>query len=182
LLRGRGGKGASSRGRATPARHPEGAGRAAEPASAYQQALGLLVRREHSQAELGRKLRARGVDDEAAGEALLTLARQDFQNDERFAQAWARTRAGAGYGPVRIRAELGMHALARDTIAAALDACETDWGALALGLVQRRYRAGALADPAQRRKAHDWLLRRGFDSRCIAQALGRSSQGEGPDD
>src|SRR5688572_248122 len=77
-----------------------------EPPSAYRQALGLLVRREHSRAELGRKLRSRGVENDDADAALTTLARQDFQNDERFARAWARTRAGAGYGPVRIRAEL----------------------------------------------------------------------------
>jgi regulatory protein len=150
-----------------------GGGRQAEPPTAYQQALGLLVRREHSRAELGRKLKARGVEVDDAAEALAKLAGQDFQNDERFAQAWARTRAGAGYGPVRIRAELGMHALTREQIAAALAACETDWDALARELVQRRFRPGALSSPEQRRKAIDWLLRRGFDTRCAAQAVGR---------
>jgi len=70
-------------------RKPQG-----EPPSAYQQALGLLVRRERSRAELGRKLKQRGVDGEDAATALDTLARQDFQNDERFAGALARMRTG----------------------------------------------------------------------------------------
>jgi regulatory protein len=146
--------------------------------TAYQRALGLLVRRERSRAELGRKLRAHGVDQGEAETALATLARQDFQNDARFAQAWARTRAGAGYGPVRIRAELAQHALPREAVAEALDACEADWDELARSQVRRRYPPAALADPAQRRKAVEWLLRRGFDTRCAAQAVGGVRDGE----
>ena len=42
---------------------------AAEP-SAYQRALGLLVRREHSRRELGRKLSAKGVERDDADQAL----------------------------------------------------------------------------------------------------------------
>lgn len=151
-----------------------------EPPSAYQQALGLLVRRERSRAELGRKLKERGVDGDMAEAALDTLARQDFQNDERFAGALARTRAAAGYGPVRIRAELGTHGLDRAKIAAALDTCEADWDALATGAARRRFGA-RLADPATRRRAVDLLLRRGFDSRCAAVAVRRAAAGDDAD-
>jgi regulatory protein len=162
------------------ARHARRGGDGTEP-SAYQRALGLLVRRERSRAELGRKLRAHGVDDDEAETALATLARQDFQNDARFAQAWARTRAAAGYGPIRIRAELAQHALTRELIAEALEACETDWDALARTQARRRYRPAALVDPAQRRKAMEWLLRRGFDTRCAAQAVGGACDGDRED-
>jgi regulatory protein len=145
----------------------------AEPRTPYQQALGLLVRREHSRTELARKLRDRGIERDDAAAALDVLAGQDFQNDARFAQAWARTRAGAGYGPMRIRAELATHALSREDIAAALAACETDWEQLATSLVLRRYTAADLASPDRRRKALDWLLRRGFDNRSALCALAR---------
>jgi regulatory protein len=141
-----------------------------EPPTAYQQALGLLVRRERSRTELGRKLKQRGVDPDEADAALTTLARQDFQNDERFAGALARTRAAAGYGPMRIRAELATHGLDRPTIAAALDTCEVDWDDIATETVRRRFGA-RLADPAMRRKAIDLLLRRGFDTRCASGAV-----------
>lgn len=157
------------------------AGAKSDPPTAYRQALGLLVRREHSRAELGRKLRDRGVDDDAAAAALATLARQDFQNDERFARAWARTRASAGYGPVRIRAELAQHALSREDIEVALAACEVDWADLARDHARRRFRDAVVADPAQRRKAIDWLLRRGFDLRCARQALAASRSDAAPD-
>jgi regulatory protein len=152
-----------------------------DPPSAYQQALGLLVRRERSRVELGRKLKERGVDNDEAVAALDTLARQDFQNDERFAGALARTRAAAGYGPVRIRAELATHRLDRTAIAAALDTCEVDWDAIATDAVQRRF-GPRLADPATRRKAIDLLLRRGFDPRCASGAVRRASAGQGEGD
>ena len=139
--------------------------------SAYQRALGLLVRREHSRKELARKLKAKGVQPDDTDVALEKLARQDFQNDERFAVALARTRAAAGQGPIRIRAELAGHDLPREAITAALEACERDWSVAARELIERRYAGRDWADPAVRRKAIDFLLRRGFDQRSAFAAV-----------
>jgi len=143
---------------------------AAEP-SAYQRALGLLVRREHSRKELGRKLSAKGVEREDADLALDKLNKQDFQNDARFAAALARSRASSGYGPARIRAELGTHALSRDDIAEALEACDRDWDASARDIIARRYGSKDLGDPVLRRKAVDFLLRRGFEQKSAYAAV-----------
>lgn len=148
---------------------------------AYQRALGLLVRREHSRKELARKLKDRGVEREAADEALDKLERQQFQSDDRFAAALARSRASAGYGPVRIRAELSTHGLGRDAIEAALEACERDWTQAALELAQRRFAGKDLGDPSRRRKAVDFLLRRGF-SQAAALAAVKAAPGEFAED
>ena len=145
--------------------------------SAYQRALGLLVRREHSRKELGRKLVARGVAPVELDLALETLRRQDFQNDARFAAALARSRSSSGYGPARIRAELAQHGLSRDDVAAAIDTCEQDWDAAARRLVERRYGGKDLRDPVLRRKAVDFLLRRGFEQRA-AYAAANARPGE----
>lgn len=142
-----------------------------EEPSAYQRALGLLVRREHSRKELGRKLAAKGLEREDVEPALDVLSRQDFQNDARFAAAFARSRAAAGYGPGRIRAELATHALSREAIAEAIDACERDWELEARDLARRRFGGKDLSDPASRRRATDFLLRRGFDQRMAQAAL-----------
>ena len=99
------------------------------------------------------------------------MNRQDFQNDTRFAAALARSRASSGYGPSRIRAELGSHALGRDDIAAALEACDRDWDASARDLVARRYASKDLGDPTMRRKAVDFLLRRGFEQKSAYAAV-----------
>ena len=134
-----------------------------ESADAYQRALGLLVRREHSRRDLSRKLAQRGVEPAEADAAVERLAEQGYQDDGRFAASFARDRASSGYGPIRIRVELAGHGLGEDTIQRALDACEADWPASARRQVERRWTAAVLADPDRRRKAVEFLLRRGFD-------------------
>ena len=144
-----------------------------EPTPA-QRALGLLVRREHSQRELQRKLVARGVETGEAANAVARLRDAGWQDDVRFACSLARSRATSGYGPLRIRAELGTHGLSAETVAAAFDALaeagEDDWPRLAADLVRRRF--GAVAgDVAKARKAADFLIRRGFDAGSVRVAV-----------
>ncbi|MEO5595923.1 MAG: regulatory protein RecX [Lysobacteraceae bacterium] len=132
------------------------------PPDAYNKALSLLVRREHSRRELSRKLRARGIEAEAADAAMDKLAGQGFQDEARFAQSLVRSRANGGHGPVRIRAELATHGLPSELIASAMEACETDWAQSAQAVLERRHTSAELADPNKRRKAVEFLLRRGF--------------------
>ena len=143
--------------------------------SAYQQALGLLVRREHSQRELKQKLKFRGKEAEEIDVALESLSRQDFQNDERFAFALARSRQSAGYGPGRIRAEISQHGLGTELIDRAVCGLACDWLEVAKELISRRSRRKIQADPLQARKAVDFLLRRGFDTKT-AYAASRINQ------
>ena len=142
----------------------------AEP-SATQRALGLLTRREHSRKELARKLAVRGVAADEAGAAIDRLAAAGWQDDRRFAESLVRGRAGSGYGPLRIRAELATHGLDRDAIAAAMDSYEGDFADNARDLVGRRHGPGGARDPATRRKAADLLLRRGFAMEQVRAAL-----------
>ena len=150
------------------------AGQSAPP-DAYQKALELLARREHSRRELGRKLAARGIDRDAADVAMDKLGAQGFQDEQRFADMLARSRASGGHGPTRIRAELGMHGLAREIIENALD-CDTDWAESARALLARRYSPADLADPAKRRKAVEFLLRRGFEQSLAYAAAYRREE------
>ncbi|MBP6627251.1 MAG: regulatory protein RecX [Arenimonas sp.] len=131
----------------------------------------LLVRREHSRRDLKRKLGLRGAAPEEADAAVEKLAGLGYQDDDRFAASFARDRAASGYGPVRIRQELAGHGLSREQAETALGACETDWAASARSLVDKRFRPEQLADPAKRRKAVDFLLRRGFDQDCTYAAV-----------
>lgn len=140
-----------------------------EPTPA-QRALGLLVRREHSRKELTRKLAARGVEAEAASAAIDKLADAGWQDDARFAEQLVRSRAATGHGPLRIRAELATHGLAREAIAAAMDGYDGDWLDNARDLVRRRFGALASDDRAARHKAADLLLRRGFTSDHVRAA------------
>lgn len=134
-----------------------------------QRALGLLARREHSRKELKRKLTSRGLEAGEVQAAVDRLSGEGWQNDARFAESLVRSRAGSGYGPLRIRAELATHGLDREAIGQAMDTFDGDWAEAARDLVRRRFGA-ALDDLAARRKAADFLLRRGFDGASVRAA------------
>jgi regulatory protein len=134
-----------------------------------QRALGLLVRREHSRKELARKLTSRGVQTEDAQAAVDRMTAEGWQDDARFAEQLVRSRANNGYGPLRIRAELGTHGLDREAVAAAMDSYDGDWAENARDLVRRRFPGGA-EDPVLRRKAADFLIRRGFSGDQVRAA------------
>jgi regulatory protein len=142
------------------------------PPTATQRALGLLVRREHSRKELSRKLAARGVESEEAQAAIDKLSEAGWQDDARFAELLVRSRAASGHGPVHVRAELRMHGLDSDAVAAAMDGFDGDWNAIARDLVRRRFDAKATQALAGQRKAADFLLRRGFAMEQVRAALG----------
>lgn len=142
-----------------------------DPPDAYRKALGLLVRREHSRRELRRKLDAKGADPAAAAAALDTLADQGYQDDTRFADMLVRTRIGGGYGPQRIRAELGTHGIDDAAVTALFDAAAPDWPRLAIDALRRRYGARPANDNAERLKRSHYLMRRGFDGDSIRAAL-----------
>ena len=141
-----------------------------QPPTPTPRALGLLTRREHSRRELTRKLTARGVEIDEARAAVGKLAEAGWQDDARFAESLVRSRAGSGYGPRHIRAELGTHGLGGEAVEAAMASFEGDWTELARDLVRRRYGDAGPADLAQRRKAADLLARRGFDGDSIRTA------------
>ncbi|MBB1472373.1 regulatory protein RecX [Luteimonas sp. MC1782] len=139
-----------------------------------QRALGLLVRREHSRKELRRKLEARGVADDEAEVAIERMVEGGWQDDRRFAISLARMRVSTGYGPLRIRAELGTHGLADEVIEAAFadlaESGDDDWLAGARRLVGRRLGPARENDLVQRRKAAELLFRRGFGGDTVRAA------------
>jgi len=139
--------------------------------SPTQRALGLLTRREHSRLELARKLAIRGVEAVDAQAVIDKLAAAGWQDDRRFAESLVRSRASGGYGPAYIRAELGTHALASEAVAGALESYEGDWAENACALVSRRFPEALAGDRDVRRKALDFLLRRGFAMEHAKAAL-----------
>jgi len=131
----------------------------------------LLVRREHSRKELARKLVQRGVEDAAAHDAVDRMAQAGWQDDARFAEQLVRSRAGTGQGPLRIRAELRTHGLDDEAVRTAMATFDGDWVEQARGLAQRRFGGLAGSDPAVKRKAAEFLWRRGFSVDQVRAAL-----------
>jgi len=144
--------------------------RGATSDSAYDKALGLLARREHSARELKTKLARRGLDAAEASSALADLKAKDYQSDDRFGEMLVRTRIEGGYGPRWIVAELQTHGIGAERARALIDAAEPDWKAVIRSQLRRRYGARPAASPAERSKRAAFLLRRGFDAHTVQLA------------
>ena len=89
--------------------------------------MDLLARREHGFVELGRKLRQRGAPEELIESELTRLSEEGLLDESRYLESYISARARAGYGPVRIREELGQRGLSREAISLAFDEAQINW-------------------------------------------------------
>ena len=65
--------------------------------------MDFLSRREHSKKELFNKLFKRVNDLEFLNQEIDRLANEGLQSDERFSEAYIRSKTQAGYGPIKIK-------------------------------------------------------------------------------
>lgn len=132
-------------------------------------ALRYLSAREHSRAELARKLaRYANEGDDIAG-LLDELKAAGFLSDERFAESLVNRRA-ARFGNNRILRELQDHGIEGDALAGLKDDLAQDEVARAIDVWRRKF--GQLpADASERAKQMRFLQQRGFSHRTIQAAL-----------
>lgn len=135
-------------------------------------AVRLLARREHSRAELARKLTGRGAPAELVEEVVEALVGRRLQSDERYAETLVNSRIGKGQGPVRIRRDLAEQGVSPAEVDAALAAAAADWRALAREVRRRRFGAAPPGDWDERARQARFLEYRGFTAEQIRHALG----------
>lgn len=133
-------------------------------------ALAMLTRREHSRAELERKL-DRLAETTQVAEVLDELAERRLQSDDRFAEVFVRSRAERGYGPRAIGADLRGRGLEAEQVAAALAASGYDWAVRAADVRQGRFGRSLPTDPRERARQLRFLQYRGFSAADCARAL-----------
>ena len=143
-----------------------------EGEKAFGVALRILGHRDHSVAELRRKLTDRGYCGEIIDGVIDRLERLGYLDDRRFAMTFAGVslRSGRGVGP-RLRLELQRRGVAPELISETLAelAEEHDERELLAQLVERRF-AGfdpAGASERERRRVYGFLQRRGFSLTTI---------------
>jgi regulatory protein len=121
-----------------------------------------LTYRDRSRQEVDDRLARAGVDADERLEALDTLERVGYIDDERFAAARAGALASRGYGDEWIRADLARHGVGAETAVAAISA-----------LVPEVERAAALVERLGRtRKTGAQLARKGFGEVSLEAVLG----------
>jgi regulatory protein len=129
-------------------------------------ALRLLARREHSRAELGRKLSQHAESPEALDVLLGDLEKRKQLSDERFAAERARV-LSRKYGTTRVRQDLKSKGVDRETIDHISSEGELE---RARGILERKYRVPA-ATREERAKRMRFLQGRGFSSDVIRSLL-----------
>jgi len=133
-------------------------------AEAREAALRLLARREHSAVELKTKLVGKGWPEDLIDQVIPALGEAGLQSDHRFAEAFARQRAGRCYGPRRIHAELAQRGIDSGLAVKAVESLEIDFAELAADFYQKKYGSqGDTLDFRERAKRSQALYRRGFD-------------------
>ena len=132
-------------------------------------ALRLLGTREHSRAELERKLARHEEEPGQLRRVLDDLQAKDFINEQRVVDSVLHRRA-PGLGAARIRQELQSKGLAPAAVAEAVAGLQTTELQRAREVWRRRF--GAVPqDAAQRAKQARFLAARGFGGEVIRRVL-----------
>ncbi len=132
-------------------------------------ALQLLSQREHSRAELERKL---APHEEVPGElaqALNELQARDFINDARVIESVINHRAGK-LGAARLKQELAAKGLGGEAVATALAELKDSELDRAREVWMRKFGVPA-ADPQAHAKQVRFLLTRGFSAEVVSRVL-----------
>lgn len=133
--------------------------------------MDLLARREHSTAELRRKLRDKGFDLVAVDEALEGLTRDKLLSDERFTEAFVRSRAGKGFGPLHIQAQLRERGIGNSLSADVVKLSAAEWRERAVEAQRKRFGQAIPEDYRERARQARFLEQRGFTAEQIRAVL-----------
>ncbi len=138
-------------------------------------AMRILSLRDHSEAEFRQKLtlaeqRAAHFRQEAPPEiseedverVVAWCYQHSYLDDARFAQHFVASRGRKGYGPQRIRMELGQKGIDRTLAENALAATEIDWAAQAFSVAERKFGLPLPTEWKEKAKVQRFLLAKGF--------------------
>ncbi|MGR4868633.1 recombination regulator RecX [Variovorax sp. LARHSF232] len=132
-------------------------------------ALRLLAQREHSRAELERKLAKYEEEPGTLAQALDELAARDFISEARVVQSVLHQRAKR-LGTLRVRQELQQKGVAPEAIAGALEQLQATEVERAREVWRRRFGTPP-ESPAERARQTRFLLARGFAAAAVSRVI-----------
>ena len=156
---------------AAPATPPErrGGGRGGFTLSLKGRALRLLTGREHSRAELERKLAPHEEEPGQLSKVLDELQAKDFISEPRVIESVINRRASR-FGAARIRHELQGKGLQAEAVAAAVQSLKATEVERAREVWRKKFGTPA-TDAAERGKQMRFLAARGFGSEAIGRVV-----------
>ena len=129
--------------------------------------LQYLVRREHSQQELVRKVAAKGFARQDVMAVLEELTEQGLQSNARFAESYARSRVHKGFGPLRIQAELQQRGAGDCYFDMAVEDIAGSWSLLLEQVYSKKYGVEKGLDIKEKFKRSRFLQQRGFPNGMV---------------
>lgn len=135
-------------------------------------ALRYLAQREHSRAELERKLAMHAESPEQLARVLDELQAKDFISEARVVESVINRRAGR-FGAARIRHELQGKGLAPEAVAEALSGLKASEIDRAREVWRKKFGEPA-ADAAARGKQMRFLAARGFGAEAIRRVVSQA--------
>lgn len=137
------------------------------PADIRRAAIELLSRREHSARELRQKLQRKfDCSTDLINRELVRLTDENYQSDERFAEAFVASRMRKGIGPQRLSLELKERGISPELVDAFVPQDSQDWLAIAIHVREKRFGV-ELPSGKDRVKQARFLQYRGFPSDII---------------
>lgn len=148
-------------------------GAAPQPADLRARALALLARREHSRAELARKLERAGFARDDIAALLDAFETKNWLSDRRFAESYvADHRAKAG--SIKLAYDLRQRGVPDAIIDALLNENRESEAERARDVWQKKFGTPP-TDAAEKAKQMRFLQSRGFTPETIRRAISRSS-------
>lgn len=140
---------------------------------AFEAAVRYLAGREHSRHELSDKLQRKGLSFEETESALEECRRLNLQSDERYMEMLCQARIRQGWGPLRIRQELGAKKIDPSLVDAFLQSHEAFWPEYALNAWRKKFRNQQPCSASELQKQQRFLQYRGFPVEIIAKLLNK---------
>lgn len=137
-------------------------------------AFRLLARREHSRAELARKLEQKQWPAEYVEVVVADMEQKGWQSDERFIASFVRDKVSQKQGRLKILAQATQQkGVSADRVEQALDALEVDWFALCAELRQNKFGDRRSQNEKEWARQVRFLQQRGFSSEQIFACVNR---------
>ena len=132
--------------------------------------MNALSRREHSEKEIYLKFVNLVISKDTLIEEILKLKEEGLISNQRYAEAYIRSRFHSGFGPIRIKYELEKKGVIEAIIKTAFQETDLDWDDKLKSEFKKKYESNDMKS-SNDNKISKFFLYRGFDLEKISRLI-----------
>ena len=132
--------------------------------------MNALSRREHSEKEIYLKFVNLVNSKDTLLEEILKLKKEALISNQRYAEAYIRSRFHSGFGPIRIKYELEKKGVIEAIIKTAFQETDLDWDDKLKSEFKKKYESNDMKS-SNDNKISKFFLYRGFDLEKISKLI-----------